>query len=150
MRFFRQTPVQTFLLMPLATLAFEIVVRSGAPRFHPAFLALMVWGYGQYAILRDYRLRRGGGGPGLKTPPDRIVMTGAYAWTRNPMYLGHIIYMAGAALTLESIFGAALAVARAIWFHFRVLGDEKKLAARFGAPYFEYTRRVKRWVPGLF
>jgi protein-S-isoprenylcysteine O-methyltransferase Ste14 len=37
-----------------------------------------------------------------------------------------------------------------VWFHFRVLGDERGLAARFGEPYVAYTQRVKRWLPGLF
>jgi protein-S-isoprenylcysteine O-methyltransferase Ste14 len=150
MRFFRQTAVQTFLLMPLATLAVEIVLQGGAPRFRPAFLLLCVWGVAQYALCRPYRLVRGGGGPGLKTPPERIVTTGPYAWTRNPMYLGHIVYLVGIAAAFESAFGAAVAIARAVWFHFRVLGDEKKLAERFGEPYLEYTQRVKRWIPGLF
>jgi protein-S-isoprenylcysteine O-methyltransferase Ste14 len=40
-------------------------------------------------------------------------------------------------------------VLRAIWFHRRVLADEARLAARFGAEYTDYTRRVKRWLPGL-
>jgi protein-S-isoprenylcysteine O-methyltransferase Ste14 len=149
-RFFRLTAVQTFLLVPIATLVFEILMRGGALRFQPAFLLLWAWGFAQYALCRRYRLARGGGGPGLKTPPERIVTTGAYAWTRNPMYLGHIVYMIGVAAAFESAFGAALAIARAVWFHLRVLGDEKRLAERFGESYLAYTRRVTRWIPGLF
>jgi protein-S-isoprenylcysteine O-methyltransferase Ste14 len=37
-----------------------------------------------------------------------------------------------------------------VWFHWRVLRDERGLAGRFGEPYIAYTRRVKRWLPGLF
>jgi protein-S-isoprenylcysteine O-methyltransferase Ste14 len=150
MRFLRRTPVQTFLLVPLATIAFEFALHGRDLPFHPVFLVLLAWGYAQYAIVRGYRLPLAGGGPGLSTPPDRLVTSGIYAWTRNPMYLGHIIYMIGVALAFQSLFGAALGLARAVWFHYRVLGDEKKLAARFGEPYLAYTQRVKRWVPGLF
>jgi protein-S-isoprenylcysteine O-methyltransferase Ste14 len=32
----------------------------------------------------------------------------------------------------------------------RILGDEKKLAARLGKPYVDYANAVKRWIPGLF
>jgi protein-S-isoprenylcysteine O-methyltransferase Ste14 len=42
-----------------------------------------------------------------------------------------------------------LLVARAIWFHRRVVADEARLTARFGAAYTDYCKRVKRWVPGV-
>ena len=148
-RWLRKSPVQTFLLLPLATLAWEFTV-FGTLRFEPVFLPLMLWGYLQYRLCGRYRIALGGGGPGLSgAPPERLVDTGIYAWTRNPMYLGHIIYMIGVALTLESLFAAVIAVARSVWFHLRVLGDEKNLVARFGEPYINYMRRVKRWIPGV-
>ena len=40
-----------------------------------------------------------------------------------------------------------LLAARAAWFHFRVLTDEARLAAVFGADYDAYRARVKRWIP---
>ena len=144
----RRTPVQTFILMPLAAAACELAF--GTLTLEPVYLPLLLWGFLQYRLCGNYRLARGKGGPGLATPPEHLVQTGIYTWTRNPMYLGHVIYMTGVALSLHSWFGAALALARATWFHFRVLGDERKLAVRFADPYIAYTRRVKRWIPGLF
>jgi protein-S-isoprenylcysteine O-methyltransferase Ste14 len=149
MRFLRKSPVQTFILVPLAVLLWELAL--GGVRFQPAGVLLMLWGYAQYRFVGRYRVRLGGGGPGLSgAPPERLVTGGIYSWTRNPMYLGHIIYMVGVAVLLQSWFGAAIALARTIWFHFRVRRDERGLAERFGEPYVIYTRRVKRWVPGLF
>jgi protein-S-isoprenylcysteine O-methyltransferase Ste14 len=148
MRFLRKSPVQTFILVPLAILLWELAV--GDVRVQPAGAVLMLWGYAQYRLVGRYRVRLGGGGPGLSgAPPERLVEGGIYAWTRNPMYLGHIIYMIGVAVLFQSWFGAALAIARAIWFHRRVLDDEKRLAELFGQPYVDYTRRVRRWLPGL-
>ena len=147
-RFLRKSPVQTFLLLPLATIAWEAAF--GPVYVTPIYVLVMIWGYLQYRLCGMYRIRLGGGGPGLSgAPPDRIVDTGIYGWTRNPMYLGHIIYMIGVALALQSWFAAIVALTRIIWFHFRVLKDERGLNERFGDPYVAYTRRVKRWIPGL-
>ena len=110
----------------------------------------MIWGYLQYRICGKYRMTRGGGGPGPDVPGERLVSTGAYAYTRNPMYLGHIIFLTGLALTLKSWLAALMTLIVAIWFHLRVLADEKNLARVLGAPYIAYTQHVKRWIPGLF
>ena len=116
----------------------------------PLFLLLMLWGYLQYRLCGRYRIKRGGGGPGLEIPPDRLVTTGPYAYARNPMYLGHIIFLTGVALTLKSWLGALIVLIAVVGSHRRVLGDERRLSARFGQPYIDYMGRVKRWIPGLF
>ena len=146
-RALRKSPVQTFLLVPLAVIAWELATR-GSLGMQPWFALLMAAGYLQYRLCGRYRIRLGGGGPGLSgAPPERLVETGVYAWTRNPMYLGHILYMIGVALAFQSWFGAAVAVARTVWFHFRVLKDERGLEQRFGEAYLAYKSRVKRWIP---
>ncbi|HZE61254.1 MAG TPA: isoprenylcysteine carboxylmethyltransferase family protein [Burkholderiales bacterium] len=145
-RVLRKSPVQTFLLVPLATVAWERAL--GTLHVELVFLPVMIWGYLQYRLCGRHRIRLGGGGPGLSgAPPERLVETGIYAWTRNPMYLGHIIYMIGVALVFQSWFAAIVALARAVWFHFRVLRDERGLTEQFGQPYVEYAKRVKRWIP---
>jgi protein-S-isoprenylcysteine O-methyltransferase Ste14 len=50
---------------------------------------------------------------------------------------------------LWSWFALLLLIVRAVWFHGRVLQDEKRLAARFGGDYASYCQRVKRWIPGV-
>lgn len=149
MRFVSRTPVRTFILYPIITLVWEYLINHGNLHFHPLFLPMLLWGYLQYRLCGLYRIKHGGGGPGLETPPKRLVSSGPYAYTRNPMYLGHIIFLIGLTLTFQSWLAALIAIAVAIWFHMRVLGDEKKLAARLGKPYVEYMSTVKRWIPGL-
>jgi len=148
-RFLRRTPVRSFLLYPLLVVVLELVF-YGRLDFHPWYLPLMLCGYLQYRLCGQYRIKRGGGGPGLDIPPERMVVSGPYYYTRNPMYLGHLIYLIGLTLVLHSWFAAAITLARAIWFHFRVLEDEKALVARWGEPYRRYMIVVKRWIPGLF
>ena len=146
----RSSSFRTFLLYPLIVVSWEWLLNEGKLRLEPWFLPLPAWGYLQYWLIGKYRLRLGGGGPGMNTPPERLVTTGPFAWCRNPMYLGHIIFLLGLALTLQSVLGALIAVATAVWFHLRLQRDEKRLAERFGQPYLDYTARVRRWVPGLF
>jgi len=149
-RLFTSTPVRTFLLYPLAVIAFELAIRRGDLVFVPWGALLLAWGYLQYRLTGHYRVEHGGGGPGLTVPPERLVTNGVYAYTRNPMYLGHLIFMLGLAVTFRSWFALALFAVHALWFHRRVLGDEAGLRARFGVQYEEYQKRVKRWIPGLF
>jgi hypothetical protein len=150
MRFLSRTPVRSFLVYPVITIAWEFAICGGTLVFNYGFLPLMLWGYLQYRLCGLYRIKHGGGGPGLETPPERLVRTGPYAYSRNPMYLGHVIFLIGLTLTLQSWLAALITIALAGWFHTRVLGDEAKLVQRLGRPYVEYLASVKRWLPGLF
>lgn len=146
----RSTSFRTFILYPIVVVAWELILNSGRLRLEPWFLPLLLWGYLQYRLIGKYRIKHGGGGPGMDTPPERLVSTGPFAYSRNPMYLGHIIFLVGLALSLRSIFAAVIAVVTAVWFQYRVRRDERRLRERFGQPYIDYAARVKRWVPGLF
>jgi protein-S-isoprenylcysteine O-methyltransferase Ste14 len=150
MHILSRTPVRTFIVYPSLTLLWELFFQGKdfAPNLWS--LPLLVWGYLQYRLCGLYRIQRGGGGPGLETPPDRLVDTGPYAYSRNPMYLGHIIFLLGLTLTLRSELAALITLAVAVWFHIRVCRDEQQLVQRLGEPYERYLRSVKRWVPGLF
>jgi protein-S-isoprenylcysteine O-methyltransferase Ste14 len=149
LRWLGRTPVQTFILYPLAVIAFELVIRRGALTIVPSGAPLLAWGYLQYLLVGGYRLPRAGGSPGMDVPPERIIAHGPYRFTRNPMYLGHLIFMLGVALSFSSWFALLLLVGRAWWFHRRVLQDETRLTTIFGAEYTAYQARVKRWIPGI-
>lgn len=148
-RWLWRTPVQSFLLGPLLVIAFELALNRGRLNFVPWGVALLVWGYLQYKLVGGYRHPRAGGSSGMDVPPNRVIDTGPYRYTRNPMYLGHLIFLLGLAVTFWSWFALIILAARAVWFHRRVLHDEARLETMFGADYAAYTARVKRWVPGV-
>jgi protein-S-isoprenylcysteine O-methyltransferase Ste14 len=149
LRWLKRTPVQTFILCSLLVVAFELVRQRGELTIEPAGFVLLAWGYLQYLLVGRFRDRMGGGGPGFPVPPDRLVEDGPYRYVRNPMYLGHLIFMLGLAVTFVSWFALLLFTARALWFHRRVLEDEARLQEMFGQAYLDYQGRVKRWIPGL-
>jgi protein-S-isoprenylcysteine O-methyltransferase Ste14 len=150
LRWLTRTPVQTFILCPLAVFLFEAAWQGGWPRIDWWETPVMLWGYLQYKLVGRYRGPRAGGGPGMDTMPNRILDHGPYALTRNPMYLGHLIFLAGLAIVFRSWFAVILLAARAYWFHCRVLHDEARLLAEFGPAYDAYRARVKRWLPFMF
>jgi protein-S-isoprenylcysteine O-methyltransferase Ste14 len=148
-RWLQRTPVQTFILCPLAVIAVALLVHGGRLPFVPWGLPLLAWGYLQYRYVGRYRHPRAGGSSGMERPPERIIASGPYRYTRNPMYLGHIIFMIGLAVTFWSWFALAILAVRAVWFQRRVLQDEARLEKLFGADYAAYRARVKRWIPGV-
>ena len=145
----RSTSFRTFVLYPVLIVAWEWLSNGGRLDVRPWYLPLLLWGYLQYRLTGNYRIRHGGGGPGMDTPPDRLVTTGPFAWSRNPMYLGHIVFLLGLTLALRSWLGAIVTAATTVWFQSRVRRDEQRLQERFGQPYREYAARVRRWIPGL-
>jgi len=149
-RWLKSTSNRTFIVWPLLLFAAEALIQQGVPRLHWWALPLLPWGYLQYRLIGNYRTRLGGGGPGLSNPPDRIVEQGIYRWMRNPMYLGHMIFLLGIALVLGSWIAAAVLAFHVVWFDRRAREDERHLEALFGDAYRDYRGRVKRWIPGVY
>ncbi len=148
-KWFSSNSNRTFILYPIVILIIELVVRQGKLQFVPWGVLLLLWGYLQFKFSGRYRNRIGRGGPGLKNPPEALVTTGIYAWTRNPMYLGHFIYITGIAITIQSVTAVLLLVFTLIWYQPRVRMDEERLVELFGDEYEDYRKRVKRWLPGI-
>ena len=143
----RSTSTRTFVALPMALVAEQAVRR--AP-LHPAAAPLLAAGYAAYKLAGSYRIGRAGGPPGMSQGmPERLVTTGVYAWTRNPMYLGHVTFMTGAALLTRSPLAIVALALAGPWFGRRVAADEARLTAAFGTAYEEYRERVPRWLPGV-
>jgi protein-S-isoprenylcysteine O-methyltransferase Ste14 len=67
--------------------------------------------------------------------------------TRNPMYLGMLIMLAGVAFFFGTLpFSAATAVYFVIIDRWFCRFEEEKLIAAFGRDYEEYRSGVRRWI----
>ncbi len=79
--------------------------------------------------------------------PNVLVSDGAFAWTRNPMYLGFVLTLLGVALAVNALSALALVVLFFLVANFWYVPFEERAAARqFGAAYADYRRRVRRWL----
>ena len=80
-------------------------------------------------------------------PTHHIMTTGVFAFSRNPLYLGIVILLTGAALALDWLWVLVMLMPSIIACHyFLIAPEERYLAAKFGEEYAAYTRSVERWV----
>lgn len=80
-------------------------------------------------------------------PPRRLVTHGLYRYSRNPMYVGVTLILAGWAVLYASMALAWYAGAVAVAFHLRVvLGEEPWLARVHGPAWQRYAGTVNRWL----
>lgn len=142
----RSTSTRTFVAIPVALAAEQLLSRR---RVRPGWLPVAAAGYLLYRQAGAYRLPRAGGPPGMSQGvPERLVTTGPYAVTRNPMYLGHLVFLGGLTVATRSPLALVAAVSMVPWFGNRARRDEIRLAELFGSDFEDYCRRVPRWFPG--
>ena len=75
-----------------------------------------------------------------------IVQSGAYRWSRNPMYLGRLMQLLALALYLASLLGLICVACFAIYLdRFQIRAEEQALSEIFPAEFKAYRSRVRRW-----
>ena len=80
-------------------------------------------------------------------PALTIVRGGPYRFTRNPMYLALCLLQVALGFFLNDWITLLLVVPLALIFHYGVvLREERYLTAKFGEPYLELKREVRRWI----
>lgn len=79
--------------------------------------------------------------------PGTLVTTGLFAVSRNPMYLGFVLALLGAAAGLNNAWALVLA---ALFFAVSALHyipyEERAASTIFGEAYTAYRARVRRWI----
>lgn len=95
----------------------------------------------------EFRRARTTVDPTAPSKSTSVVTGGVYRFTRNPMYLGFLLVLAGWAFYLSNpvvLLGPALFVF--YMNRFQIIPEERILKSRFGLPFERYLEKVKRWV----
>ena len=80
-------------------------------------------------------------------PASSLVVRGTYRFTRNPMYLGLLLILAGWAAALANAVAVVLLPGFVAYVtRFQILPEERILRSRFGAEFEAYARTVRRWL----
>ena len=76
-----------------------------------------------------------------------LVTDGVFRWSRNPMYLGMVLIVAGAALIEGTLSPWIATVALAVLLdRVFIVREEAMLEETFGAAFRQYRSRVRRWL----
>ncbi len=76
----------------------------------------------------------------------KLVTTGIYNFTRNPMYLGMLLFLLAFGLKLGNAFNTLLAAGFVYWMnHFQIKPEEEVLLEKFGKEYSIYCKLTRRW-----
>jgi protein-S-isoprenylcysteine O-methyltransferase Ste14 len=102
---------------------------------------------GTIALAAEIGFMRAGTAVLPTRPTTAIVDSGIYRFTRNPMYLGMSLALAGLGLGFNQLwFLLALPVAMLAVTKLAIEREEAYLAQKFGAEYLAYNARVRRWL----
>ncbi len=107
--------------------------------------ALVLWGRTALGEMHNVSTTLGGA---ELFADHRLITAGPYRHVRHPMYVGAILMGLGGVLMYHT-WTLVLIAAHLPIFYFRAAGEEKALAAQFGAEWEEYKRRVPAWIPRL-
>jgi protein-S-isoprenylcysteine O-methyltransferase Ste14 len=79
--------------------------------------------------------------------PDKLLVSGPYSFSRNPMYVGWTLIYLGIAFVVNSVWITAMLVPVTAFTHFfDVRMEERMLGEQFGDDYLKYQRRVRRYL----
>lgn len=99
------------------------------------------------AIGMQYIVR---GGRNRRVYARDLVTGGLYAHTRNPMYVGNVLILAGLAIASNSWLALGLLLPLYLFVCVCIVAaEEVYLRGRFGEAFDEYCRDVPRWIPRL-
>ena len=114
----------------------------------PTGIALIVLGLGIVAVsIRSFVVAGTTPSPTQPKNATQLVTSGAYALSRNPMYVGDAVMLAGIAVWLGSVLDLVL-IAAFVWYidRFQIAAEEKALAEIFGKRYATYRGGVRKWL----
>lgn len=78
---------------------------------------------------------------------SKLVISGMYKFTRNPMYLGMLISLTGWWIYLGSLSPVLILPLFILILNVQqIVPEEAVLEKKFGHDYLEYKRRVRRWI----
>ncbi len=78
---------------------------------------------------------------------SRLITTGIYAYTRNPLYIGATLLFFGWVIIFRLTFLLIMTLLFIILFYFVAKWEEKELFERFGEEYLHYKEKVPLFIP---
>ena len=116
------------------------------PSFESVGIAMCLFGV-TVAILVNGTFKRVGTAIEPWKPTTRLITSGFYRWSRNPIYIGFCMFNMGIGIASNSLWIFLSFIPGAILvYYIAIAKEEAYLEARFGEEYRTYKARVRRWI----
>lgn len=100
-----------------------------------------------FIVFPFLQFSKSGQDPAPWTPTPEIVVEGMYKFTRNPMYVGMLLFCIGFAIILSSVWILILTpVCGWLIYNIAIRHEEVYLEEKFGDSYRAYKEKVRRWI----
>lgn len=108
---------------------------------------LLVGGGVVLALLAVYEMRRQRTTIIPHLDADRLVSSGIFSRSRNPIYLGDVLILTGFILRWDSVLALPL-IPVFVWILERrfIIPEENRLRRKFRADFARYCQKTRRWV----
>ena len=141
------------LVIGLALLMWLASVRAPGLNVQFPFQSLVAWVIGLLGIitcilgLAAFKRAKTTVNPTRPASSSSLVTTGIYRHTRNPMYLGFLLRLAGWAATKANMVAFLALPAFVLYMNqFQIKPEERALMSIFGDDFKKYCSIVRRWV----
>ena len=102
---------------------------------------------GIYLVLNPWYLFQQYNTPEDFSPSTALVVNGTYKYSRNPMYLGGVLILAGIACTTGNLFAFISPVLFFLIMQYMFIPyEEEEMESTFGEEYLKYKKVVRRWI----
>ncbi|BDF94796.1 MULTISPECIES: methyltransferase family protein [Pseudoalteromonas] len=136
-----------FFALVMAVIAHYSVIDFTAFIFYSAIILLVIGCVFCIAGVVSFRLANTTVDPRKPELASRLVTTGIYRISRNPMYVGFAFILTAWGVWLTSLWALLCVIAfigYLTWF--QIIPEERKLQKIFGKDYSDYKLQVKRWL----
>jgi protein-S-isoprenylcysteine O-methyltransferase Ste14 len=99
-----------------------------------------------FTIKTSRMFREAGNHFDLKSESVKLMTSGIFRYSRNPMYLGVLFWFTGLAILLGSLISFIYPTLFYILANCMIIFEEEKLSQIYSDTYFDYQRKVRRWL----
>jgi protein-S-isoprenylcysteine O-methyltransferase Ste14 len=91
--------------------------------------------------------KRTGQKPEPWTPTPNLICNGTYRYSRNPMYIGLVLFQSGIGISTGVFWITVMVLPVLVAICYMVvLPEEEYLQRKFGEEYLQYKSSVRRWI----
>jgi len=81
------------------------------------------------------------------TKVNKLIISGIYKYSRNPMYLGLLMIVISTSIFFLNIFSITTPFLFCCWINrFQIKREEIFLTEKFGQEYISYKTKTRRWI----